>query len=99
MRQKTGAIGEILGRTAIRHIQRGLVVMNKSIATLDVALSGFTDAAKMIAIINGNTYSNGSSFDEVKLKELTTNTLKVTRAPFSGNSIYCEFSYQVIEFY
>ena len=102
MREKTGAIGEILGRTGIRHIQRGCGLMVRTgsgISTSRISLNGFHDEAKMMVIIDGSMVVSGSvGGGSVYLEELSIWDMTLTS--YSGaDKPSGRFSYQVIEFY
>ena len=76
----------------IRHIQRGVSTFTQT--NINIQLSGFTNAEKMIAIIDGGALDNGTIYPPY-ISSLTESNLAVS---VKVHNKYNNFSYQVIEF-
>ena len=89
----------------VRHIQRGKITFSSDASTVTIPLSGFTNANKMIVLLNGSDYYSSSSSGnymsenyDYYIESLTATALVVSRYNHI-NVIEREGSYQVIEFY
>lgn len=81
----------------VKHIQNGTVRIEKGSKSATVALSGFSDLSKMVAIINGSLQESSYFTNAIYLSSLTLTELTVAsdyNANYSGVA-----SYQVIEYY
>ena len=84
----------------IRHIQRGKGTMDYKTGSTSISLTGFSDASKMIATVEG--YRPNDPVHIAMVDALTVSNITIscggTGASASAAKA-CSFSYQVIEFY
>lgn len=96
----TDAIAALLnaGSGAVKHIQRG--VINPTVnGEMDIELSGFTNADKMVVLLDGSSAAYSSSGNDYfpYVISVTTDNLRIYG---TVNTYYkVNFAYQVIEFY
>ena len=87
-------ISGTIGGNKVKHIQRGTFDSDFTNNEYAVSLSGFTNANKMLAILNGGSFTSGLAPD-LFVKSLTVDKLIIgCDSGMSG----CYGSYQVIEF-
>lgn len=97
-----GFANELKERSAVKHIQIGNVFLNNDYSTI-IPLEGFTNADKMVAILNGSNYHSSSSSGNYMSQNqdpyvgyITTESLAICYV--KSNTVAQYISYQVIEF-
>lgn len=82
--------------SVIRRIQRGIFSIGRRDAYKEISLSGFSELAKMIVILNsGGKSDNYTAFGNAAYISLTLNKLTI----YNNVDMSMTGSYQVIEFY